>query len=143
MAYLFKPSDERSSNTVLYTGRMMQTNLLASLAIKTLPNNCLPPHSNSRGLLYGEIIHDQLQESDAHVLADRTGSRACGRFTGNQISRVRTAKYLVEYRSGYISQIHRCTQRYTKRLLASLWCLFHSTSWTMGSRYSSASLPPS
>ena len=49
------------------------------------------------------FIHDRrLQELEnaiggAHVLADRTGSRAYGRFTGNQILRVRTAKYLVEY----------------------------------------------
>ena len=39
----------------------------------------------------------RLFTTNSNILADHTGSQACGHFMGNQISRVRMAKYLVEY----------------------------------------------
>ena len=103
----------------------MQTDILASLndmTIKTLPNNFVLPHSYSRGLLWGKIIHDRIQEVRERNCWCPCTCRSYRKpttwaFTSDRISRLRMAKYLVLYIG--------CNPRETRGAAQAhnLWCL--------------------
>lgn len=107
---------------------------MSLMSIKTLPNNCVPPHSHSWGILDGKIIHDGLQEVRERNCWCPYTCRSYRKpriwtFTGNRISRVGrpNASWNTPISSGYVQQIHRLhTQRYAKGLLRlaspSSWC---------------------
>ena len=75
--------------------------ILVASTIKTLSNNCAPPHSQSRRLLYGRLSTTYCQRLENAIVNTCRSyrSQVYRRLRGTlfPISRVRTAKHIVEY----------------------------------------------